>query len=42
MYTIFMAYIDVRTLHGEDFREHMIKYNWNIEFDNYGNVIRKL
>lgn len=42
IYTIFMAYIDVRTLHGEDFREHMIKYNWNIEFDNYGNVIRKL
>ena len=42
MYTIFVVYLDVIALHGEEFRNHMIKYNWNIEFDNYGKVIRKL
>lgn len=42
MYTIFDVYLNVIALHGEEFRNHMIKYNWNIEFDNYGKVIRKL
>lgn len=42
MIGIFKIYLKLIALNGSEFREYMLKYNWNIEFDMHGNVIRKL